>query len=60
MGGSPFCSLNKEEIALNGIPDSPKKQVVLKEVNQTLLHKLGQSMQIKTVDFSYPAELRMF
>ncbi len=60
MGGSRFfVSLNKEEIRLNGIPDSPKKQVVLKEVNQTLLHKLGQSMQIKT-DFSYPAELHVF
>ena len=60
MGGSRFfVSLNKEEIMLNGIPDSPKKQVVLKEVNQTLLHKLGQSMQIKT-DFSYPAELHVF
>ena len=36
-----------------------RRKVVLKEVNQTLLHKLGQSMQIKT-DFSYPAELHVF
>ncbi len=60
MGGSRFfVSLNKQEIILNGIQDSPKKQLVLKEVNQTLLHKLGQSMLIKT-DFSYPADLHVF
>ena len=60
MGGSRFfVSLNKQEIVLNGIQDSPKKQLVLKEVNQTLLHKLGQSMLIKA-DFSYPADLHVF
>ena len=60
MGGSRFfVSLNKQEIVLKSIPDSPKKLQVLQEVNRTLLHKLGQSIPIKA-DFSYPADLHVF
>ncbi len=60
MGGSRFfVSLNKQEIVLKSIPDSPKKLQVLQEVNRTLLHKLGQSIPSKA-DFSYPADLHVF
>ena len=60
MGGSRFfVSLNEEEIHISAIPDSERKTLVLKEVQEVLSRKLSDAMAIK-VDFSRPEELHVF
>ena len=52
MGGSRFfVSLNEEEIHISAIPDSERKTLVLKEVQEVLSRKLSDAMAIK-VDFN--------
>ncbi len=52
-------SLNEEEIHISAIPDSERKTLVLKEVQEALTRKLSDAMAIK-VDFSRPEELHVF
>lgn len=60
MGGSRFfVSLNKEEIRLDKLSDSSRKNQIVNEVRNVLHHKLGYGLNIR-VDFSMPENLHVF
>ncbi len=59
MGGTRFfVSLNKEFIQIDSIPDSHRKNVVIKTVGEVLHRELSRSPMID-VDFSMPEKLRV-
>jgi hypothetical protein len=57
-GSRFFVSLNEEEIHISAIPDSERKTLVLKEVQEVLSRKLSDAMAIK-VDFSARGAARL-
>lgn len=58
MGGTRFfVTLNKEEIHINPIPDSPLKDIVKNEVQSTLIKQLG--IQDAQIAFSSPSDLHV-
>ncbi|SBS35828.1 Osmolarity sensor protein EnvZ [Marinomonas aquimarina] len=58
MGGTRFfVTLNREEIRINPIPDSPLKDIVKQEVQGTLMNQLGISNA--KIAFSSPDDLHV-
>lgn len=58
MGGTRFfVTLNKEEISIHAIPDSPLKDIVKNEVESTLSKQLG--IKNAKIDFSSPDDLHV-
>ena len=58
MGGTRFfVTLNREEIAINPIPDSPLKDIVKQEVQTTLAQQLG--IRNAKIAFSSPEDLHV-
>lgn len=58
MGGTRFfVTLNKEEIRINAIPDSPLKNIVKTEVQDTLVRQLG--INNAKIAFSSPSDLHV-
>jgi len=58
MGGTRFfVTLNKEEILINHIPDSPLKDIVKHEVQSTLVKQLG--IHNAQIAFSSPSDLHV-
>ncbi|WP_417528361.1 ATP-binding protein [Marinomonas shanghaiensis] len=58
MGGTRFfVTLNKEEIRINNIPDSPLKDIVKNEVQGTLIRQLG--IHNAKIAFSSPDDLHV-